>query len=512
MPIGSRKLSISSLFQYSRRQKESNATVVSFPLLDLPQEILERVIVLARPLDIVSLSRTCRVLHALTTQRRLWLEVAEIVTELNNMVIQRSLLDAMSLRDLIHFSASSTLFLRRLESLGQVKKPTRSAFRLRPRTQRALPVLFPPKRIEDDGIHATYLTLVSGGRFLLAQHTTPTGATARLLRLSDAGDGTLEVYEVAVKSFEGYCRIHNHWATSHRRTVLRFAVLEKFESSPSTLAIYDVDTATIQPEFTLVARSSDPLPALHPRSLVSHCDERRVALCGECAVAIWDFIHDRMVSFKCPRAEDPRYPYHVKVVDNRVLYFQQSLILIYQLPEDADGHLCTLEPSFRLAVGDDGLTVNNVYFSRAPAIPNQPFRFHVHSWSSDTLRTYELPPGSGVPFSHPLRAVHCPRIEARDGCEAPRNPWAVQASASYTTCDGTCFIPRPSSGLRSTVLWFDLERENESGEGSDDVRAGHAELVHRDDFSRAQGIAFDPATGRLCVASESGGLLVADYV
>ena len=202
---------------------------------------------------------------------------------------------------------------------------------------------------------------------------------------------------------------------------------------------------------------------------------------------------------------------HVKVVDNRVLYFQQSLVLIYQLPEDAFGHLGTLSPSFKLAIDDDGPTVDNVYFSRAPATSNQPFRFHIHSWPSDTLQTYELAPGSGVPTAYPPRAVRCPRIEARDGCEAPRNPWAIQAPAACTRCGETCFIPLLSPGLRSTVLWFEMGSEGERGEGKD-VRAGHAELVHRDDFSRAQGIAFDPATGRLCVASESGGLLVADYV
>ena len=77
---------------------------------------------------------------------------------------------------------------------------------------------------------------------------------------------------------------------------------------------------------------------------------------------------------------------HVKVVDNRVLYFLQGavFILIYQLPEHALGHLEALSPSFKLAIDDDEPTVDNVYFSRAPAIPNQPFRFHIHSWPSDS--------------------------------------------------------------------------------------------------------------------------------
>ncbi|KAI5824636.1 hypothetical protein K523DRAFT_376190 [Schizophyllum commune Tattone D] len=520
MPFGSRKLSISSMLQYSRRQKEQATAVAPFPLLDLPQDILERVIVLARPLDIVSLSRTCRALHALATQRRLWLEVAGLMIEQNDMFFQRALLETMLLRDLVHFSASPVLFFRRLQPLGQMKKPTRSAFRLRPRTQRALPALFPPKQVDDDRNYVTHLMLISGGRFLLAENTTPTRAsTARLLRLSDGEDGTLEVYEMAIKSFEGNCRIHDHWVMAPGRTVLRLAVLEKGDMSSPNIAIYDVNTAAVLPEFLLVARNSDPLPALYPRSTVARCDERRVFMCGERAVAIWDFVDDKMVSLSCPSSQHPRYPYlterakqHVKVVDNRVLYFQQSLILIYQLPEDAYGDLGTLSPSFKLAIGDDGPTVDNVYFSRAPAIPNHPFRFHIHSWSSDTLQTYELAPGSGVPTTHRLRAVRCPRIEAREGCEAPRNPWAIQAPAAYTKCSETWFIPRLSPGLRSTVLWFELGRESGKDKEGDDVRAGHAELVHRDDFSRAQGIAFDPATGRLCVASESGGLLVADYV
>ncbi|KAL1701595.1 hypothetical protein EV121DRAFT_282543 [Schizophyllum commune] len=509
------------MLQYSRRQKERATAVASFPLLDLPQDILERVIVLARPLDIVSLSRTCRALHSLATQRRLWLEVAGLMIEQNDMFFQRALLETMLLRDLVHFSASPALFLRRLQSLGQVKKPTRSAFRLRPRTQRALPALFPPKQVDDDRNYVTHLMLVSGGRFLLAEHATPTRATARLLRLSDGEDGTLEVCEMAVKSFEGNCRIHDHWVAAPGRTVLRLAVLEKGDTSSPNIAIYDVNTAAALPEFMLVARNSVPLPALYHRSTVAHCDERRVFLCGKSAIAIWDFVDDKMISFKCPDAPHPRYPYlterakqHVKVVDNRVLYFLQGVvfILIYQLPEDAFGHLEALSPSFKLAIDDEGPTVDNVYFSHAPAIPNQPFRFHIHSWPSDTLQTYKLAPGSGVPIAHPPRAVRCPRIEARDGCEAPRNPWAIQAPAAYTKCGETCFIRRLSSGLRSTVLWFEMGRESGKDMEGEDVRAGHAELVHRDDFSGAQGIAFDPATGRLCVASESGGLLVADYV
>ena len=147
--------------------------------------------------------------------------------EQNDMFFQRALLETMSLRDLVHFSASPALFLRRLQSLGQVKKPTRSAFRLRPRTQRALPALFPPKQVDDGRNYVTHLMLVSGGRFLLAESTAPTRVTARLLRLSDGEDGTLEVYEMAVKSFEGDCRIHDHWVTAPGRTVLRLAVLEK---------------------------------------------------------------------------------------------------------------------------------------------------------------------------------------------------------------------------------------------------------------------------------------------
>ncbi|KAL1688794.1 hypothetical protein GGG16DRAFT_126906 [Schizophyllum commune] len=499
MPFGSRKLSISSMLQYSRRQKEQATAVAPFPLLDLPQDILERVIVLARPLDIVSLSRTCRALHALATQRRLWLEVAGLMIEQNDMFFQHALLETMLLRDLVHFSASPVLFFRRLQPLGQMKKPTRSAFRLRPRTQRALPTLFPPKQVDDDRNYVTHLMLISGGRFFW-QRT----------RLPPELDGTLEVYEMAIKSFEGNCRIHDHWVTAPGRTVLRLAVLEKGDTSSPNIAIYDINTAAVLPEFMLVARNSDPLPALYHRSTVAHCDERRVFLCGKSAIAIWDFVGDKMISFNCSGAPHPRYPY--ALVDNRVLYFQQSLILIYQLPEDAYGDLGTLSPSFKLAIGDDGPTVDNVYFSRAPAIPDHPFRFHIHSWSSDTLQTYELAPGSAVPTTHRPRAVRCPRIEAREGCEAPRNPWAIQAPAAYTKCSETWFIPRLSPGLRSTVLWFELGRESGKDKEGEDVRAGHAELVHRDDFSRAQGIAFDPATGRLCVASESGGLLVADYV
>ncbi|KAL1744740.1 hypothetical protein HDZ31DRAFT_82445 [Schizophyllum fasciatum] len=504
MGFGGRKLSISSLLQPRRPRAQTTATGI-FRFLDLPQDLLELVIITTRPADVLALERTCKAVRAITSERRIWLDIAEVVAQQTGMFLQRFLFDNMSLSDIQRFALSPDLFTRRLKSLGQAKKPTRSTFRLQPRTQRVLPEFCPAKDPVWDRSYATHLTLVSGGRYILAAHENATETHLRLLRLSDASDGTLEIFEIATQSLPGACRLHDHWNPRRHPDVLRLAMLERTPQS-SRIAIFDVNTATERPDLTLVRRTSDLLPKSYSHSALYHCDEARIVFCGECAIAIWEFTTDQLLTLDAPAPRSFHDRYLAQVIDKRVLYFSRDMILLYLLPEDASGHLGALTFSFELLLSTEG--TDNIYFQQ-PVVPHKPFTFHIHSWPSDTLRTYELPSCAAVLTAHPPRPVRRPRILQREGCESPRNPWAVQGPAPLAACGGTHFVPRLSPWLHSALLW--LEPGVGVGDGGE-VRAGHAELVHRDDFARAQGIAFDPATGRLCVANHAGSLLVADYV
>ncbi|KAL1754107.1 hypothetical protein FB107DRAFT_216390, partial [Schizophyllum commune] len=447
------KLSISSVLPFSWFGAKNDHG--AFRLLDLPQDIVERVIGLAQPLDIISLRETCNTLSSLTTKQWIWLEVAKTIAEERDMLLPQSFFDTMSIRDIEHFACAPFIYVHRLQSAGRGEAPMTgdSKFRLRPQALRRLPEFF---------LHAghnpvTNLTLVPGGQYLLANNEAINKSVIRLLRLSDSAEGSIQIQEMAVLSLQGIHRLSDHWTLQQRRGVLRIAVLERVlrsavdiavlwethsafgATSESRIAVYDVDTTAAQPEFTLVARTSEPLPVPYEGSAVSHCDEDRAVFCGARAIAIWDFARDSVVTLEL---EDPLPPYvsessrirlvcfacclystppqTIKVLQNRVVYFHCHFVAVYLLPDDASGDLGPLTPTFKLSHRQQD-NITYVFHAGAPTASSESFFYHIHARNSKTIRTYELPPGASAPIAHSSRAVRYASEENRSS----HDPWGL---------------------------------------------------------------------------------------
>ncbi|KAI5891790.1 uncharacterized protein SCHCODRAFT_02679102 [Schizophyllum commune H4-8] len=495
-----------------------------FRLLDLPQDIVERVIGLALPLDIVSLRKTCKALSSLSAKQWIWLEVATTIAEERDMLLPQSFFNSMSIRDLENFACAPFIYVHRLQLAGRGEAPITAAlkFQLRPRRLHSLPKLF---------LHAghnpvTNLTLVSGGQYLLANSEALTNSTIRLLRLFNSTEGAIQTPELAVLSLQGNHRLSDHWTLRQRRGVLRIVVLERIlrsavdipvlwetnsefgATSESRIAIFDVDTTAAQPEFALVARTSEQLPVPFERSAVSHCDEDRVVFCGARAIAIWDFTRDSVLTLDL---ENPSPPYTIKVLQNRVVYFHCLFVAVYLLPDNASGHLGLLTPTYKLPHHQWG-NITYVFFSSAPPTSNEPLFYHTYARKSKTIRTYELPLGASAPISHSPRAVRYASEENRSS----HDPWGIHP-APYTTIGNTHVVARLEISTSPGIVWLDmgnasstngpLERRRSS------VSIGYANLSLWESFPNMgiQAMTFDTATGRACATDIFGHLHVADY-
>ncbi|KAI4520064.1 hypothetical protein K525DRAFT_257965 [Schizophyllum commune Loenen D] len=516
------QLSVSSVLPFSWFGAKNDQG--PFRLLDLPQDIVERVIGLAQPLDIISLRKTCKALSSLTTKQWVWLEVATTIAEERDMLLPRSFFDSMSIHDLELFSCAPFMYVHRLRLAGRGKAPITAAlkFRLRPQTLHSLPEFF----LHTGRNPVTNLTLVSGGQYLLAVIEALTNSTIRLLRLCNSAEGSIRTQEVDVLSLQGIHRLSDHWTLRQRRGVLRIAVLERIlrsavdipvlwethsafgATSESRIAIYDVDTTAAQPEFTLVARTSEPLPVPYEGSAVSHCDEDRVVFCGVRAIAIWDFARDSMLTLDL---ENPSPPYTIKVLQNRVVYFHCLFVAVYLLPDGASGHLGLLTPTFRLPHHQWG-NITYVFFSGAPPASNEPLFYHTYARNSKTIRTYELPLGASAPISHSPRAVRYTSEENRSS----HDPWGIHP-APYTTIGNTHVVARLAISTSPGIVWLDMGNAYntngplERGRGS--VSIGYANLSFWESFPNMgiQAMTFDSATGRACATDCFGHLIVADY-
>lgn len=474
---------LSSLFS-SLRVKGQKLT--SFPLLELPYELLERVTMLSNPMDIMSLRRTCKTISTITYKHWVWLEVAVVVLDENGVVLPPKLLNDMPLEDLERLSLQPALFRRRLRDLGQGADAE-----LWPVTQCLMRNCLPA----DEAI-SMHMTLVGGGRFLFVQHENHRKNDLFLIRLPATSEVRGEASTIAHTTFpEGSHsgRIHDYWRVKHSRSILRLVILEVLRVEELyQISIYEIDTAAEQPFFALIARTSDFGDITAMTSEIKHCGESRISLCDPKSLLLWDFARDERISFNIPGPPNP-WDYvlpHVKVVDNRVIYLQRHRLAIYVLPRDAKGPLGKLRPSFELKSSH----LSNVYFPH-PATPRDPFVFHVHDRSRDNIRTYELSRGSGVP------RAGSPRPMPRSGA------WGeIWGPAPFVGCAGAHVITRILSLSARYAMWID----DDGAEG--EAYAGSARLMCGDGESLLDQATFDAVSGRMCVAGPEHSLLVVDYV
>ncbi|TRM66513.1 hypothetical protein BD626DRAFT_534721 [Schizophyllum amplum] len=433
------KAGLSSLFSSLRVKGKKLAF---FPLLNLPYELLERIIMLSNPLDIMSLRQR----HPLNfgPERRsghpIWLpplRPRKRFQTKNGVVLPAEPLRDRPIKDLERLSLQPALFRRRLRDLGQGAD---AQLELWPAAHCLMRDYF-----HNDEKNSTFLMLVAGGRFLFAQRENFRRNDLLLIQLSDASEISEEATTIAQTTFpEGTHtgRMQDYWRVKHSGNVLRLATLEILTTERLyQISIYEIDTAAEQPVFALIARTSDFGNITAMTSEIKHCGESRISLCDHKSLLLWDFARDERIFFDIPGPPN-HYDYvlpHIKVVDDRVIYFQRHRLAIYAIPRGAKGHLGKLKPSFELKLPH----LTNVYFPH-PATPRDPFVFHVHNRSRDSARTYALSRGSGV-----LRAGSA-RSMPHSGA------WgAIWGPAPFVACAGAHVIARISPLSCRYALWID---------------------------------------------------------
>ncbi|KAI5891786.1 uncharacterized protein SCHCODRAFT_02545520 [Schizophyllum commune H4-8] len=482
-----RKLGLSSIFRSKRKAKPLS-------LFDFPNEIIERIVSLSLPLDIiVNLRRTCKAVSEMTLNRLLWVHIVDVFLDENRILLPPDHLEDLPVDKLERLVFLPVFALRHYQAATpQTVFKNLDFDELYPQSDIPIRKAFPDRDAE-----ATHLTLIAGGRYLLAQHENFRRNEVHLMLLSGVDEGDVVMTEVAkfnipLNTHSG--RIHDYWLVKRSRSVLRFCARESLkEERVYQISVYEIDTAAEVPQFTTLARTTDFGSIFAPQSTLQHCGEDRIAFCDENVAVLWDFVRDQRVELSIP-GPDSHITYvlpTIKVVDDRVMYIQRHLFAIFVLPRDASGVLGPLKPAFLQKFSGQC----NLYFPH-PATP-RPFVFHVLHRTFTKLRTYELPAGSGVPKEIASRSI-------------PKSPlwWQIYGPASVVSVGGAHVAVRILPKSCRDVLWIDLERGGREGK----PLAGSVRLMFEDSGGLGDNCSFDPLSGRLVVAKYNGTLRVIDYV
>ncbi|KAL1754104.1 hypothetical protein FB107DRAFT_291933 [Schizophyllum commune] len=482
-----RKLGFSSIFSSKRKAKPLS-------LFDFPNEIIERIVFLSLPLDIiVNLRRTCKVVSEMTLNRLLWVHIVDVFLDENRILLPPNHLDDLPIDKLERLVLLPVFALRHLQAATpQTVFKDLKFDELHPQFESSVRGAFPDRDAE-----VTHMMLIAGGRYLLAQHENFRRNEVHLMLLSGVDEGPVEMAEVAkfnIPTNTHTGRIHDHWVVKRSRSVLRFCAQETLkEEKVYQISVYEIDTAAEVPQFTTLARTTDFGSIISPQSKLQHCGEDRIAFCDENVAVLWDFVRDQRVELTIP-GPDSHIDYvmpTIKVVDDRVMYIQRNLFAIFVLPPHATGVLAPLKPAFLQKFSGQC----NLYYPH-PTTP-RPFVFHVLHRTFTKLRTYELPAGSGVPREISSRSI-------------PKSPlwWQIYGPAPVVPVAGAHVAVRILPKSCRDVLWIDMEGGGREGKPV----AGSVRLMFEDSGGMGDNCAFDPLSGRLVVAKYNGTLRVMDYV
>ncbi|KAL1660682.1 hypothetical protein GGF50DRAFT_130091 [Schizophyllum commune] len=482
-----RKLGLSSVFSSKRKAKPLS-------LFDFPNEIIERIVFLSLPLDIiVNLRRTCKAISEMTLNRLLWVHIVDVFLDENRILLPPNHPEDLPVDKLERLVLLPVFALRHFQAATpQTVFKDLKFDELYPQFESSVRGAFPGRDVE-----ATHMTLITGGRYLLAQHENFRRNEVHLMLLSAVDEGPVTMTEVAkfnipLDTYSG--QIHDHWLVKRSRSVLRFCAQETLkEEKVYQISVYEIDTAAEVPQFTTLARTTDFGSIISPQSKLQHCGEDRIAFCDENVAVLWDFVRDQRVELTIP-GPDSHIAYvlpTIKVVDDRVMYIQRNLFAIFVLPPDATGVLAPLKPAFLQKFSGQC----NLYYPH-PTTP-RPFVFHVLHRTFTKLRTYELPAGSGVPKEIASRSI-------------PKSPlwWQIYGPAPVVPVAGAHVAVRILPKSCRDVLWIDLEGGGKEGKPV----ARSVRLMFEDSGGMGDNCAFDPLSGRLVVAQYNGTLRVMDYV
>ncbi|KAI5896499.1 uncharacterized protein SCHCODRAFT_02685463 [Schizophyllum commune H4-8] len=480
-----------------------------FCLVDLPPEVLEVILSLARPLDVLAVRKTCSTLHAASRNRWVWLSVAQRTAFLHGLPLTPTERAVMGTSDLERFATAPGRSFRALVAAsGPFRADWNAIPELHPRRKTVYPNMagqfFP-----DDEVF-----IFPGGSYLMI---TNKDGDMTLYRLDSAGPEQLGTLPYTAHQF------------LQDGTVLQIVTLTKTASrrEPWKISVFKIALDGEKSEFWLVASVCVSLRLTSHNALALF--GTRIAVADNFDVLVWDFALDRRTSWghKLSLEDHVVKDLRILIYENRVVLMccpmdPEALILafntrgtpmekpnvrakvaVFEVPAYAAGrNRIRLWPSVTMCLGQD-----QILHCPDRAIPGALFAFQVHT---------QFPGAEGHLHTYTLRDDLESTRRSPAHCIVPPSP-SLDESFSYysavmmTACDigQACFEQHGVlTGMGTTVhlAWL------EPAEGQMLFRSS-VRLVQSARYDlRKLCHSFDVASGRFCALYADGELLVADYI
>ncbi|TRM67219.1 hypothetical protein BD626DRAFT_485160 [Schizophyllum amplum] len=305
----------------------------------LPIDIILLILEFVRPLDIISVRLTCKLLRDVTRQHALWISALRTVCYDNNLYPEMFAVEALSLSQLEHSATTPSLFFRQVkraaESASAAKEkmereedgntpsdpaPESVTPSLRPAVVRRLDI--PPSTL--DGLNwaftedVTELRLAPGGRYLAMNHYCD-------MQIWDLGFWSSDTPRIiANHSFPdtGDFVLYGIWIKPDGRGLQIQTNFLCMEPPQNELAIWEIYPASENPTLELIASlTRGPLLTYECRG------GSKIAISELNRVGVWDPSLNTLVTWEVPEGMTT-----MLVVQDRAVCLYQDHIAVYDVP------------------------------------------------------------------------------------------------------------------------------------------------------------------------------------
>ncbi|KAL1699120.1 hypothetical protein EV121DRAFT_216875 [Schizophyllum commune] len=513
---------LSNVGRRSRSRASAVDEVHPFRLLDLPPEIVEVILSLSRPMDVLALRMTCTALNITSRDRQTWLVIAQRTAFEHDVPLGPKKRIAMSISDLERFATAPARSLRALSAASGrycLGADAKQIPKLRARRETIHKGIGPE--------HSFYgeLYILPGGQYMI---NVDEDANMTFWRLDSASPIKLGSIPFQPRAQPEGSRINRfHKLCTHQLlrdgTILRIVTcmgnIRETESVKES--VYDISLEGVEIGPRLIASTYVPLRSgsLFP-NVVSFFGTR-VAVVDKDDIIVWDFAHDLQTSW--PHLFGHIHDWRVLMYDNRVIvvgcpadpeerfkrergqevekYSVRAKISVFEIPVDAVGPIQLL-PGLSLCLGHD-------QFLHLPcrAVTGVPFSFQVRTCqpeADDLLHTYSL--------RQDLESTRRSSEYLTVAPEPSADECLAETSATTTVlCDVGHALIQTGYPFESDSRYKKIHLAWPEHINGRRLLRGSVRLAHGSK-SRMRAQAFDPVSGRLCALRSDGGLLVADYI
>ncbi|KAI5823589.1 hypothetical protein K523DRAFT_376780 [Schizophyllum commune Tattone D] len=479
-----------------------------FCLLDLPPDVVEVIMSLSHPLDVLAMRKTCSALHAASRNRWVWLHIAQRTASLHGMPLSPTERAAMGTSDLERFAtAPSRSFRALVAASGPYRADWDAIPELHPRRKTVYPNMAGRFSFDDE------VFIFPGGSYLMI---TDKDGDMTLYRLDSAGPEQLGTLLYTAHQF------------LQDGTVLQIVTLTKMASpaEPWKISVYEIALDGENTGFQHVASTCVSLHLTFHRNALALFGTR-VAAADDFDILVWDFALDRRTSWEhmLSLVDHIMKDLRILIYENRVILMccpmdreamiagfntpgvpmakpnVRAKVAVFEVPACAVGPV-HLWPGVTMCLGQD-----QILHCPDRAIPDEPFSFQVHT---------RMPDGEGHLHTYTLRRQLESTRRFPAYCIVPPSPSLDESFANYsavmmTACDGgQAYFEQHGilTGMGMTVHLARLEPTEEQMLFRSSVR-----LVQSARYDlRKLCHSFDVTSGRFCALYTDGELLVADYI